>query len=1006
MVNGRTKQQRATDPVYYVGIGASAGGLDALESFVKKLPPFSGHAFIIVQHLSPDFKSMMPELLARHTKIPIQQITEDIKLEANNIYLAPPRKYVLMAEGKALLVDQMEGRETNFPIDVFFRSLAEDQHNRSIAVILSGTGSDGSRGIQAVKEVGGLVIVQEPSNATFDGMPYSAINTGCADLVINTEVMAEKIMQYTSHPIVSGEKLVLPDDKDHAKHAMNEIYHLLSEKTNIDFSHYKGNTVARRIERRLAINGLNNVNEYYSLLLKNPKELSTLSQDMLIGVTRFFRDNEAFQTLENTVIPEIIRNSGEKDIIRVWCAGCSTGEEAYSIAMIIDEALQNAQLNRTVRIFATDVDGNAIEEAAQGQYSLNIAGDISEERLNNYFIRKDDYFTISPNVRQMVIFAQHNLLKDPPFSNCQLAICRNALIYFQAQAQKRILSMLHFSLNRNGYLFLGSSESLGEMIEYFDAVDERNRIFQKISSTKLLVEAIPSGMVDVKKTETKSYASLLAESHHVQKRPNYLPVLEKIIEYYSPPGLILSENQQVLHVFGDISPFTQKLRSGRFNSSVTELIIDSLSVAVSTAINKAKTMASGISYKDIAFTNEIGETACINLRVVFLKSGNLSANYYVLFFEQLNTIAKAELVSDEQNISDIHSKQLIADLEQALRQNQEDLQISVEELQTTNEELQSSNEELMAANEELQSTNEELQSVNEELYSVNSEYQEKIEAVSQSNTDMDNLINSAEFNFIFLDDALLVRKFSKNVTEDFNLLESDIGRPFHHVSHCFEYPDFIKDITGVIKTEKQKVIRLTNKNNRHKLVKISPYVDEKNKTFGCVIGLTDITHITHLEQRLDQSLKALRSTLATEILNQEKTISLLIVDDDDVDRERLIRGIEKPNPGNAKYNIEQAKSFDDAQKLLNEKTFDIAIIDFFLDGHVGFELIKNLSKNNNDLAFILLSGEITDKMREEAINYNVFDVLDKAEISSSLIQRSIISTYRHKQTEQFLISQQ
>lgn len=401
-------------PNYYVAIGASAGGLEALHEFVQELPSDSGAAFIIIQHLSPDFKSVMAELLSRHTSMPIYNAEDGAVVEANTIYLIPARKNMMIAEGKLLLADQMPDTGIHFPIDIFFRSIAEDQHHHSMGVILSGTGSDGSRGLLAIKEVGGLVLVQDPASAKFDGMPFNAVKTGVVDVVASASELPAKIVNYITHPIVSGSEKALASAVKSDTGALKEIYQLLREKSNIDFTQYKPATVERRIERRIGINGLSSLQEYYNFILKHPPEMAILSKDMLIGVTRFFRDDEPFKMLESKIIPSILDDTPVTEPIRVWVAGCSTGEEAYSIAILFDEAMNERAEARSIKIFATDVDPDAIAEASAGEFSTNILTDMSETRFKKYFTHTSSHATIASNIRQMVVFATHNLMKDPP----------------------------------------------------------------------------------------------------------------------------------------------------------------------------------------------------------------------------------------------------------------------------------------------------------------------------------------------------------------------------------------------------------------------------------------------------------------------------------------------------------------------------------------------------------------------------------------------------------------
>ena len=813
-------------PSHFVAIGASAGGLEALQQFVRNMPDNSDMAFMLVQHLSPDFKSLMDELLSQHTKMRVMNATEGLQVQRNTIYLIPPRKNMMIAEGCLLLVDQMPHRGNNFPIDIFFRSLAEDQLHRSIAIVLSGTGSDGSRGIQSIKEVGGLVVVQAPEDAKFNGMPYRAVKTGLADIVAPGAEIPKKLIQYISHPMVNGSLSKLSEQVEGAEAAFKEIYELLKNRSDIDFSQYKTSTVSRRIERRIGINGLSNISQYHSLLLRNPNELQALAKNMLIGVTRFFRDTDAYETLEKLIIPQIFENSPADEPIRVWVAGCSSGEEAYSMAILFDEAMQARGVARSIKIFATDVDSDATTEASNGQFDLNISADMSEQRLKRYFIQSEECYTIVSSVRHMVVFATHNLLKDPPFSNCQLSVCRNVLIYFQPPAQKKILSMLHFSLQASGYLFLGASESLGDIAPYFEVVDERNRIYSKISTSRILPDTIPPANPvshTLRASQTPSVEHLVRNYQQHQKPSSYVTAMETLINDYVPACILLNLDLEVMHVYGNIGPFTRKLQAGRFSAKINDFIAEDLSIAVSTSLHRAAKEQQNVKYGDVQFKHSENGNMRITIRAVYIPAANTATPYIALVFECPSQSPDQDVDNVIKFDASSESHTRIHDLEQALQRSREDLQVTVEELETTNEELQSSNEELMASNEELQSTNEELQSVNEELYSVNSEYQQKIDEISQVNLDLDNIIKSAEIGFIFLDDAMLIRRFSPLAAKTVNLIEADLGRPFHHISHSLKYEAFLNDISFVVDSEAVIEKEIESHKGMKIWLKIAPY---------------------------------------------------------------------------------------------------------------------------------------------------------------------------------------
>ncbi len=536
-------------PSHFVGIGASAGGLEALQVFFRHLPSNTGASFIIVQHLSPDYKSMMPELLSKHTSMSIHLVEDGIALEPDSIYLMPPRKNMLLGEGKLFLSEQMPEANVHMPIDTFLRTLAEDQQHKGIGIVLSGTGSDGTRGIKAIKEAGGLVIVQEPSTAKFDGMPISALKTGLADILLAPKDMGVTLAKFIEHPSISGKDSSIKYSVGLEDDTFSEIFQLLKNESSINFSQYKASTVARRIERRLGINQLTSLESYLKLLLDSPKELQTLSKELLIGVTRFFRDDEAFSKLTTTVVPAIVEKAHKyEEEIRIWVAGCSTGEEAYSIAILFDEYMQKKDMVCPVKIFATDVDKEAISEASYGIYSIDILQDLTEERLSHYFELRKDKYVVSSRIRQMVIFASHNMIEDPPFSNLDLVTCRNVLIYFQHSAQKRVLASLHFALNKEGYLLLGASETLGDLATHFYKVDERAKVFLKISNLKVPFATAP-GQSDSEVARLAAPGLGMSTTANITKKITQISrgpmeaVLERLVSEYSPNCIVI--NQEV-----------------------------------------------------------------------------------------------------------------------------------------------------------------------------------------------------------------------------------------------------------------------------------------------------------------------------------------------------------------------------------------------------------------------------------------------------------------------------
>jgi len=994
---------QATTPSYYIALGASAGGLEALQEFFQHMPADSGATFIVVQHLSPDFKSVMDELLGRGTRMKVLHASDGATVEADTVYLIPPRKNMMIAEGKLLLEDQMPERGINFPIDTFFRSLAEDQHHRTICIVLSGTGSDGSRGIQAVKEVGGLVIVQDPVTAQFDGMPRSAVNTGLADVVLAPKEMPGKLINYINHPMISGKGQSLINSVEANSTALQGIFDHLKQHSEIDFTQYKASTVARRIERRIGINQLNSLDEYLQLMLRRPQELQTLAKDMLIGVTRFFRDPEMFQDLENRVIPDILDHTPSEETIRIWVAGCSTGEEAYSLAILFDRCLRARGEGRSVKIFATDVDPDAIAEASAGQFSLSTKDDIDEHFLQEYFILENDQYLLKPHVRQMVVFAVHNLLEDPPFSNIHLACCRNVLIYFQPNTQKRVLSLLHFALQKDGYLFLGPSETLGELQPYFEVIHERYRLYKKVVTARIVPDtAAPvhsnlSGAVP-------TVPSLLRSYRGADRTMPSAQITDALIGAYVPPCIVLDANQDIIHVYGDVSHYTQKLKAGRFSANIKDIIQDDLSVALSTALHRAHNKQEDVHYQNVQLQREKDTTVTIDLKVRYLKDEGGSDTRYLVLFENMEELDRNRITDVIDYNQTDHSQQRIQDLETELQKKQEHLQVTVEELETTNEELQSSNEELMAANEELQSTNEELQSVNEELYTVNTEYQRKIEQLTQLNGDMDNLLRSTCIGIIFLDETMMIRNFTAPVTDHIYLVPEDVGRPFHHISHQLTYDTLLKDVAAVIEHSNTIEKEVHSANSGSVLVRITPYMTERGEAEGCVVSLTDISEVRQLKGALLESYEELQATINHALKAQTRHLKVLLVDDAASDAERITRFL--ADIPDLAMDIITASSAREAVERLTDSDIDVCFIDYRLGGDTAFDVIRNLAKDGIHNAFILLSGLIDEDLKAEALELGIYDCVDKDVITPALLERCVRYTLRHKQTEQYLSRQE
>ncbi|MFC4700188.1 chemotaxis protein CheB [Glaciecola siphonariae] len=1003
-------QQAPSDfkpPTHFIGIGASAGGLEALQLLLKNLPTKTGACFVIVQHLSPDFKSMMVELLSKHTSMTVENVQDGVLAKPNTIYLLPPKKSMIVAQGELLLSDKVPDAGLSLPIDVFFRSLSEDQQYRAIGIVLSGTGTDGSRGIKALKEAGALVIAQDPESAKFDGMPNSAINTGIVDMILRPEDMGEKLAEYIKHPLVSGDAPTLSEDIEGSQDVMGEIFTLLRDKSDIDFSKYKPSTIARRIERRMTIQQVNSLHEYLTLLFKDPHEVSILGKELLIGVTRFFRDDEAFNVMREKVIPNIVEQSKNTGLIRVWVAACSTGEEAYSIAILLQDELSKQGINRDVKIFATDINSDAISEASSGVYSDEIIHDVDSAFLPKYFSKRSaGGYQITQQIRNMVVFATHNMIVDPPFSNIDLLTCRNVLIYFKTAAQKRVMSSFHFALNKTGYLFLGSSENLGELAPHFTVVNDRQRIFTKISDKRLPVNTDTTNASAGKRVRgaIPSVASLMKSYRGQASSVATISFAnETLITQYVPPCILLNDELQAMHVYGDVSPFTQRLPPGRISTDINDMVNPDISIAVMSAIQRAKQQDTEVFYSDM-HTNGSAGIFRLNLRVKYVKEHDIPSApryYWVIFEVQKDADENAPIpVAFDPNEQ---ARQRIEDLEMELKFSKENLQVTVEELETTNEELQSANEELMSANEELQSTNEELQSVNEELYTVNSEYQEKITEISQANGDLDEVLSLSKIGIIFLDENMLIRRYTEAVKAYVNLREHDLNRPLHHISKNIRYDDMLEDVSKVFETGEQieKEIKLSYKKVLR--VTINPYnYDTVSQLKGIAIVFADVSQVKYTELGMSAAYKHLRSSInnALDMLDNhtfQSPLSVLLLDDSETQLAIWTAQIDEIQS----YEVRtyQSATIEEALALIEKYHIDVCISDFYLKDETAIDFIDALRAAKLDLPIIVATGDMDESLNPLLFSHGALDLIDKVDINPALLDRSIRYAIRRKQID-------
>ena len=857
-----TNTQSAKDlPAFVVvGIGASAGGLEALEQFFDHLPERTGMAFVIVQHLSPAFKSLMDELLSRHTRLPIALAEEGMLVEPDHVYLLPPAKELIISGGRLMLHERQQ--ELSLPIDVFFRSLARDCGPRAVGIVLSGGGSDGSRGARDIRDHGGMVLVQDVESAQFNGMPKTAFDAGVANWVLPPPEMPRVLIENVA-------KLGRPSaisDVAPAPSGIDAVYRMLQDEFGIDFTHYKPSTVTRRIERRLSLAHSLNIDEYVDRLRNQRDELDVLYRDLLIGVTHFFRDQKAFELLEEQVLPELI--SARSDVpLRLWVAGCATGEEAYSFAISIQDLMYKLNLpERQVKIFATDVHRGSLERAARALYEKEAVANVSRERLERYFVRIGDNYQVIPDLRQMVVFAAHDVIKDAPFTRMDLVSCRNLLIYFQPHAQQRALSMFHFALNRGGALLLGPSESTGALGRDFTTIDKHWRIYRKHSERRARAEThVPpqsrsepkAALVQLDGAERYTFGQLLG---------TYDAMLDQVM----PPSLLVNDRGELIHTWNGASRWL-RLRDGRQGLDLLEMLDPELKMIMAPGLKRALFEGGPIVFNGVRLHVD-GDEQLHRLSLRRIQSRRGGPQHVLVTCEALpepphvdGTPLRAatgieQRESQEFNLDQISREQL-GRLESELNHTKENLQAAIEELETSNEELQASNEELQASNEELQSTNEELQSVNEELYTVNSEYQRKITELTELTNDMDNLLSSTDVGTIFLDRQLRIRRFTPQIAETFDLVAHDVGRSIETFAHKLQYPELLQDLKHVRENAQPVERELHGPDGKVFFLRVLPY-RSKGTAEGVVLTLIDMSGLKAAEDALFHERYLLNSLLS------------------------------------------------------------------------------------------------------------------------------------------------
>ncbi len=841
-----------------VAIGASAGGLEPFESFFDSTPNNLGVAYVIIQHLSPDFRSLMDQLLARHSTMPIHRIIDGMKPEPNCIYLNGPREAITLQNGIFSVVRETQTDAVYLPINTFFKSLADDLGHQAVAVILSGTGSDGTVGCRSIKAKGGTVLVQEPGSAKFDGMPSSVIQEDLADGVATARHLPILVQR-----ALNGEEIENPLPPMERPDPLTAIFSIMRERFSTDFSYYKSETIERRIRRRCDLKHHANLEAYVTELTVDRDEVEALYSDLLIEVTAFFRDQDAFDALERSAIYDIAEKMSPERQIRIWVPGCASGEEAYSLAILVNEFARENRVPLNLKIIATDIHHRSLDAASAGIYSPEAVSGMSEALIDRYFEKSGPYYQVRPLIRRAVVFSPQNLLRDPPFTRMDLITCRNVLIYLNDVAQSKCLSLFHFALRKDGYLFLGPSETIGHLSSEFRTIDRRWRIFQKrrdvklLESTSLLPRPTPrfsSGSIMAQPNQSFSHTDVPLTRQAMNS------ALHSLLEKHAPPGFLVNSNGELVQVFGKASRFIQ-INEGLFSRRMVDLVHPDLRLVVATGMDRLRSGAA-LPFERRVRVQHQDEDVPTEILVSVDTLGEVRdvVEFGLLSMKEIKKISDDEPNPDRVFLntdSDDHAylQDRISELERSLKATEESLQTTIEELETSNEELQATNEELMASNEELQSTNEELHSVNEELYTVSAEHQRKIEELTEMTSDMDHLLKATAIGTIFLDDDLHVRRFTPAAGRAFNLIAQDVGRPMAHVTHRFEAPNFLQQVDDVRTTGTPAEMQVRIESEEF-LLRILPYLQEMDSPGGVVITLIDITEIQAARDEIE-SLKDL-----------------------------------------------------------------------------------------------------------------------------------------------------
>ncbi|MDZ4252447.1 MAG: chemotaxis protein CheB [Sulfuritalea sp.] len=841
---------RRAPPFSIVAIGASAGGLEALEQFLGNVPAGIGMAFVVIQHLDPDHKGMMPELLQRATAMPVMQAKNRMKVEPECVYVIPPKWDLSILHGCLYLLEPVAARGLRLPIDSFFRALADDRQDQAVCVILSGMGSDGSLGLRAIKERGGLVAVQDPASAKFNGMPQSAIDTGLVDIVAAATELPQRIVDTLRHALRGASGATRQAAETLAqKSAFDKICILLRERTGNDFSLYKKSTVYRRVERRMGLHQIDRIAHYVHYLRENPQEIELLFKELLIGVTSFFRDPASWNTLQTQVLPQLLAAYPAGATLRAWVAGCSTGEEAYTLAMAFREVQQKLKPagRFSLQIFATDLDPDAIAKARRAVYPANIVADVTPERLKRFFVEEGEGYRVGKEIRETVVFATQNAVMDPPFTNLDILTCRNLLIYLGPELQQRLLPLFHYSLKPGGVLMLGSAESIGNNTELFEPQDAAARLYRRCANSLRIVDLEFPSRHAPGKIEAFSPAEPEPAAANLQSLADHL-----LLQQFSPAAVLVTAAGDVLYTSGRTGKYLEPA-AGKANWNIHVMAREGLAHELALALPRALRSGEPVTCTNLRVGTN-GGTQIVDVTVQPILKPAALRGMVMVVFKDVEAPPLEALASGKRGA---RGSPRVRELEQALDHALQEVQALREEMQTTQEELKSSNEEMQSTNEELQSTNEELttskeemQSLNEELQTVNVELQSKVDDLSLASNDMENLLNSTDMATVFLDNALQLRRFTNQATRIFRLKDGDAGRPLSDIVSDLGYTGLAQDAGEVLRTLVFVEREIATGDGRWFQVKIMPYRTMENVIDGVVITFNDIGLAKNLEAEL------------------------------------------------------------------------------------------------------------------------------------------------------------